>query len=297
MTECQKFLKAADREKLLKEYKVCIYCVRHKYDYKRPCNSRSKLKCETCGGQHISAMHPQPEKASIDQSLTAHATRVVADSEEYFRVEDQLEAYLCKDADMIQPSSVTRFMATALVPILQGKQPSHPEVPIEPTRCMFDQCSQESFVSEHFVQTMGLKKTKIHAQVTGVGGNVGTTIRACVSLRIATPDPENPVIKFIAYVVKNVTSPNQGCPKEFRWKHDGRKLADPQFYKKSYIPVLLGFNVLPKLYIEGQTVADSLILQNAIFGWIVSGSDPGQSRTHNKAISLHVTLTELEQGC
>lgn len=114
VTKCQNFFKPTDREKLLKENKICIYCVKHKYDYKKPCNSRSKSKCQTCGGQHITAMHPSPEKATIDQSLVSHATLFKNPLEEYFSKDEVSEKF----------TKNTRFMATALVSFYRGHKHS-----------------------------------------------------------------------------------------------------------------------------------------------------------------------------
>ena len=55
--ECDE-LKADDRDVFVKKHKGCIYCVKHKYDHKRPCRSRPYLKCNICQEQHVTEMHP-----------------------------------------------------------------------------------------------------------------------------------------------------------------------------------------------------------------------------------------------
>ena len=68
--ECEDFIKAPDREAFVRKHKGCIFCVKHKYDYKRPCKSRQYLKCDVCGEQHISEMHPNQVERT-----TPHLTR------------------------------------------------------------------------------------------------------------------------------------------------------------------------------------------------------------------------------
>lgn len=55
--ECPQFCQSADRIGLLKQHKICIYCVQHKYDHTKPCRKRNSLKCETCGKDHIKETH------------------------------------------------------------------------------------------------------------------------------------------------------------------------------------------------------------------------------------------------
>lgn len=46
ISECPKFLASNDREGLLRFHKLCIYCLKHRFDWKRPCRSMAKLKCD-----------------------------------------------------------------------------------------------------------------------------------------------------------------------------------------------------------------------------------------------------------
>ena len=53
VAECSQFLSSNDQSSLIRHHKVCIYCLRHKFDYKNPCKSRNFLKCDKCLGKHI----------------------------------------------------------------------------------------------------------------------------------------------------------------------------------------------------------------------------------------------------
>ncbi|KAH8415096.1 hypothetical protein KR215_003082, partial [Drosophila sulfurigaster] len=54
-------------------------------------------------------------------------------------------------------------------------------------------------------------------------------------------------------------------------------LADPKFYESSQIDVLLGADILPSVLLGGSrpNVCGTLIGQETIFGWILTGSVSG----------------------
>ena len=56
--DCARFLASKNRGALLRQHKICVYCVKHKNDFNNPCKSRLTLCCETCKGEHITLMHP-----------------------------------------------------------------------------------------------------------------------------------------------------------------------------------------------------------------------------------------------
>lgn len=64
-----KFLSAPKREAFLKEFKLCIFCLGHKFNHKDPCKTKEKLKCEVCGGQHLAVTHT-PETTAGNLAVT-----------------------------------------------------------------------------------------------------------------------------------------------------------------------------------------------------------------------------------
>lgn len=94
-----------------------------------------------------------------------------------------------------------------------------------------------------------------------------------------------------------------------KWESDGRKMADPKYFESAHIPVLLGLNVIPQLYADGQEVHDGFILQNTKLGWIISGVTDTPIRRKvtksnitfveflkSQSITSNLTLTEFEQA-
>lgn len=68
--ECPQIINAKDRDAILRKFKICIFCVKHKFDFKNPCKSRDKLSCSICKDKHnITEMHEhQPPKKKKPQS-------------------------------------------------------------------------------------------------------------------------------------------------------------------------------------------------------------------------------------
>lgn len=53
------FFSVENRAALLMQHKICIYCVKHKYDPLNKCRLRYQLKCQKCGDSHITQMYPE----------------------------------------------------------------------------------------------------------------------------------------------------------------------------------------------------------------------------------------------
>lgn len=126
------------------------------------------------------------------------------------------------------------------------------------------------------MQTLKLKKKKTSISLRGVNG-IRDNAQSFVTLTIKLDDPEVPELTMPALVVKNVANINP-CPPGKIAMLDTKdlKLADPHYLKASVIPVLLGMNVLHKIFLGGLQRQGNLLLQNTRFGWIISGPLSGQ---------------------
>lgn len=111
--ECPKFLNSTNRAELLKEHKVCLYCIKHKFDPKNKCKSRDKIKCDKCNGSHHTLLH-----------------------------RDQTSTLLCNG-----DKRTNKIFATARLELLpeEGHEVLSETLMV---RGLLDLCSQESFISE-----------------------------------------------------------------------------------------------------------------------------------------------------
>ena len=224
VTECPKFITSDDRIALLRHYKLCIYCAQHRYDYRSPCKLRETLRCnvKNCNGRHIPELHVE---YNMKPNLTnTHLTNNKSDFH----------------STIILPTAIANVMDNNLTP--------------NPIRCLIDQCSQSSYITEDLAQKLSLHKKKTNVKIMWVGGAIAGKSQWIVNLKIKINDQK--IIQTKALVVKKVTSKLPTMPthidwNKIGWNKDTHPLADPCFNKPSHIPILLGSNILPKIIIEG----------------------------------------------
>jgi hypothetical protein len=255
LKECPEFLSSTDREALLRRFKICIYCLKHKFDFKQPCKSRNYLRCDICQDQHVTEMHPTTK------------------------------AFLCANAAGATSEVV---LPTAVVSMIAANGETWP------TRCLLDQCAQSNYVTEDFVQKLKLRKKRTCVRTQGVGG-IGGMIKSLVTIRMQVGDLDSPPVVFKALVVRSVTGTLPSVPVHIDWSNYKEKLtlADPKFNKPASIPILLGSKVYSQVLLEGLRHRDGFLLQNTRLGWIVSGTNDDVAKS--KLTSCHVSLSEVEQ--
>lgn len=64
LQECQQFWNAPNRIELLKQLKVCIYCLKHFYKRTKSCTNMFNIICDYCGEHHLSELHKEFTKLS-----------------------------------------------------------------------------------------------------------------------------------------------------------------------------------------------------------------------------------------
>lgn len=255
--DCPTFIATNDKIALLCQHKICIYCVKHKYDRQKPCKSRPYLKCGICSKQHITETHPLPAVTAATGTPNA-------------------------------PNSLhSAVMPTALVTIIAY---DHVEVKV---RALLDDCSNRTYICESLVQKMQLRKNKSYINVTGVGGLAGV----CRStVRLSVKISENEQITTTALVVPKVTSSQHPAQfVEAPRFSKISPLADPSWNQPAPTQILFGLDVAAQLKEPQIKKQKGFILQKTVFGWTVyGGTDPAVKRSPLQAASVHVCSSEYE---
>lgn len=277
--DCPTFQNSTDRPSLLIHYKVCIYCAKHRYSVNNPCKGKEKLKCDECDGQHMTDCHP-PNK-------TRKATRVAyTATPEADENAENSECLLTKN-EYVATSTI--LLPTAVINIVAGNGE------IVPVRAMIDQCSQSCHASAFIVDKLKLKTKKKVVTIHGVGAITEQSERE-TSFKIVLDDPECPQIDVKALVLERITGRHPARFTKIPWIADEKlKLADPNFNAPSQIPIILGMNVLYKIFLGGVKKQGDLLLQNTRLGWVVSGPVNG-SRQSSDRVSTFATITELDDA-
>ncbi|XP_048004284.1 uncharacterized protein LOC125240435 [Leguminivora glycinivorella] len=198
----------------------------------------------------------------------------------------------------------TRFRA---LECLDGKSsktsfiPKKPNAPCITLRCLIDQCSEASFITESAAQLLGLNKVYHKSTVTGLGGEESSPVnsKSVVKVKISSllePDFE---VNVHAHVLGKVTS---NRPRKFididSWSDLSKlDLADYTFNIPGKIDLLLGGEVYGQILLNEMIKAPqgALIAQRTSLGWIVSGpTHLGESEIRTSVSVNHIHLDENE---
>lgn len=141
-------------------------------------------------------------------------------------------------------------------------------------RGLLDTGSQISLVTSRLVSKLNLKTFNNNVNILGISENI-TNVQKAVNLKI-----ESCVFDYSTNikcsVVDKITSDipqtnfnvsNLNIPKNI-------KLSDDDFNKSGTIDILFGANISFHILLSDKIQVDQIILQNTLFGFIVSGSAP-----------------------
>lgn len=275
---CPTLMANENREKLLRHYKICIYCLKHKFNFRNPCRSKDTVKCEKCNLNHHTVLHPINNNAS-NTFVTNHQ-----ECQEFSHIAQQAEThgFVTKNGD------TCTILPTAIANILDKNGMS---IPIA---CLIDNCAERTYVSEDIVQKLGLRKYKTNIIIKGIN-DILDTAKSYVNLSIKLDDPKIGVITTQALVVTKIASNIPTLEIDMNMFGD-KKMANPLLGKSCSVGILMGSDVLPQIFKAGggtEITKSGLLLQDTHLGWIVSGKN---SRPQ-KIVSSFVTYNESALKC
>ncbi|XP_037813340.1 uncharacterized protein LOC119604652 [Lucilia sericata] len=138
-------------------------------------------------------------------------------------------------------------------------------------RALIDLCSDETFVSQRIQKVLKLPTKPVSAEITGLGGEVVSKSSKMANFVIVSLFDLNASLNIQALVVPRVTInvPSHSFKPNLNY-------ADPKFYESSEIDLLLVGDLYPLILRDGvqHGIFGSLVTQETIFGWIVTGPTP-----------------------
>ncbi|XP_046966951.1 uncharacterized protein LOC124534960 [Vanessa cardui] len=143
-------------------------------------------------------------------------------------------------------------------------------------RCLLDQGSQASLITESAVQALGLKKIPNKVYISGIGGRNDSLASASV-VEIKLKSIHNPQFTLVvkAHVLTKLTYflPTKKANVQLWPALAQLKLADPKFDVPNKIDLLLGAEVYSQILVEGliKGPPGCPVAQNTHLGWILSG--------------------------
>ncbi|XP_037048458.1 uncharacterized protein LOC119082907 [Bradysia coprophila] len=262
---CEKWKKmeVKDRWTLAKRNKLCFNCLRQ-HEEKLSCDK--KKPCKKCDKKHSTWLH-EARKHNGNQAgevVVLHSS--------------------------LTPREI--LLATAVIEVTteDGKKWK--------VRALVDSGSQGSMMTRRAADILQLPLTNSEIEVTGVGGAAtGQTKRA--SIKISPRFKSSWSLEVDVYILKNLTKmlPDQDYNPS-QWNHlKGLTWADPKFYARGNVDILLGMDVIVEImksgFVKGQE--GQPIAQETKIGWIMSGKIDRQWQS--QAVKCLVSTLDKREEC
>ncbi|XP_075162900.1 uncharacterized protein LOC142235535 [Haematobia irritans] len=262
--KCPRFLEMNpnDRWAEIRRNNLCLNCFSKVHTVK---NCRSKYTCFECKKKHNTLLHrsydpkqnthpnpntnsaltPLPETSnSSTQSTTSAGSGVV---QTYFAA-----------------ASRGVLLGTALVYIRSNGS-------IHRARALLDSGSEGTFISDK----LKLPFRRMSAHISGLNNVVSASAQRECFLTLGSHVDDRFEISISALVVPQLSGslPSQPIDRPSVTGLENLTLADPRFFESSRIDILLGGDILPSIMLEGVklNVCGSLMAQQTVFGWILTG--------------------------
>ncbi|CAK1584951.1 unnamed protein product [Parnassius mnemosyne] len=290
IAHCKQFARQDydSRQSFVQNNNLCFNCLGNNHSVYF---CRQTSKCHVCKRKHHSLLHPnrKPSEVTIGNAESGVVNTVT---------------------ETVQPNELTSItscfsniqshvlLATAFVKVL-----SKNEVGIT-FRCLLDQGSQASFITENAVQTLGLKKIPTKVVISGVGGQEGLVSKHIVVANLQSIHDPHFLIKVKLHVLDKLTAfmPSKKFAVQLWSELSELRLADPTFYIPNKVDLLLGAEVYGQILEDGliKGPPGSPVAQNTKFGWILSGQIYSSSHTglecdsSNRIVSMHSYVDENE---
>lgn len=259
INQCNKFLGMSPSERLqkVKELKLCLNCL--KFHLVKNCNS--KFNCQQCNQRHHSLLHLRNAIQSGNNSKNTIGDASISTSPLH-------QASTSTSTVLTNLANSQTLLATAVVKVADkfGK--------LHNCRCLLDSGSQSNFVTEAFIQRLGLEVSSIDFAVTGISQSPLNISSKC-NLTI-----HSQYMQFQStlncLVLPSITSrlPTVSFDRQSMQIPNEIMLADPQFHISHEIHMLVGANLFWEILLSGKMSLGSNMpyLQETKFGWIASGA-------------------------
>ncbi|XP_047540908.1 uncharacterized protein LOC125073870 [Vanessa atalanta] len=272
------------RQNIAQAKRLCFNCLAPTHSVYK-CHQNTS--CHKCGKKHHTLLHF--EKEDKEAYYTLRQTEQNKGEPEQRERETTSETNVVANFSRGDIKTYNVLLATAVV---KSKSKNGCFV----IRALLDQGSQASFVSEHIVQLLGLKRTNVNGKVSCLGDG-HLNIKHAVNVEIESRYEPVGKVCVNAYVLKSLTSllPSREVRIPDWLELKSLPLADPEFSSPGKVDILLGADVYGEILQNGvkKSPRGNLLAQNTLFGWVLSGKIEQESVKEN-VLNLHVQVKEDE---
>ena len=294
--QCSEFLQmpVQARIDLIKRNNMCINCLALNHVI---ANCSSRYSCSQCNKRHHSLLNLTQSSPSNFRDLNAASNPFVAQDNQastsqahllnishsssapipdhYIsssHIQSASSPYLSKEIQQNFFVHAHRrvLLATALVDI-RGRDGIHR------VRALIDPGSESSIITEATQQRLNLPTKASDISILGVNGTqTAKSNKKCLISIINSEVPSESIVTS-ALILKKLTNnlPSMSFASIDPYELEGLCLADPTFNNSSQVNLLIGADLYPSIIRNGvKHIANSLLAQKTVFGWILSGPIP-----------------------
>ncbi|XP_075163105.1 uncharacterized protein LOC142235730 [Haematobia irritans] len=286
LKSCPKFVAMDPKARLAvaKKNGLCLNCLTFGHKMAK-CSNRDS--CSKCNFSHHTLLHipkatQQNEASNIDMAQSSQNQNI--QSTEAPSTSENVRAYHTSVSNKT-------MLATAWVNILKDGASYK-------ARALIDPCSDETFVSRKIQKLLKLPTKSVSADIMGLGGEFLTKCSEIAFFRIGSITQPKFSFEIDALVVRDVTGnvPTHSFGNVVCDQLPELEFADPHFYRTGPVDILLGGNLYPLILLKGveHGILGSLVAQETVFGWVITGPTnvSGSRRKVNVSLCTRVSIDD-----
>ncbi|XP_037826677.1 uncharacterized protein LOC119614634 [Lucilia sericata] len=289
--KCPKFLKMSYQQRLneIKKESMCLNCFSKTHSVR---NCTSKHTCFKCKKRHNTLLHKEDDNSNSfhhgpSSSSTLNPTSAAFSPSNSGPIQSINTSTSGQVQSCFASNSTSVLLGTAWVNIL------HLGTKYQ-VRALIDSGSEGTFISERLLNTHKLPSHPTNAQISGLNNTISAKVQRQCSLVLGSNMDSDIAIPITALVVPHLSNnlPSQNYSFSRFSSIPNIQLADPKFYSSSKIDMLIGGDIFPMIVRSGiiHNVCESLLAQETIFGWILTGP---VSRHTNPCLSIVSHFCEI----
>ncbi|XP_075150746.1 uncharacterized protein LOC142224853 [Haematobia irritans] len=275
LSACVKFgkLSVSERYTVVKRNRLCLNCLTKGHEMK---DCPSKYSCSKCNSRHHSLLHrgstPSNSATSVISSTNTLSSSVAS-----------FQPRTTPSVDQPQPSTSSACLPRQAFHTMQNRAVLLGTAMINimhdgvsyPARALIDPASKSSFLTERFRNRVKLPVHAANVTISGVNSSISAKSSKMCNLRIRSPLNASVLLETTAIVLQSISGnlPSFTVSQEVLSQIPDIRLADPNLFVSRPVDILLGADLYPRILLEVcvQIVAQSLIAQISVFGWLVTG--------------------------
>ncbi|XP_075151482.1 uncharacterized protein LOC142225579 [Haematobia irritans] len=286
---CPKFLKFDPNQRFteIKSKNLCINCFSSSHTVK---DCKSKYSCRVCHKKHNSLLH-KPQSGQSNTGLNSDSNTCPHPS-----TSTVLQSTTASGSGIINAcfstSSRGVLLGTALVRI------KHNDLTYT-ARALVDSGSEGTFISQRLFNLLKLPFKHTNAKISGLNHTISASVQKECSFLLCSNTDDTIEIFASALVVPHLSGnlPSSTFDIGTLSALPNIPLADPKFFESSKIDILLGGDILPSIILPGLKlqICGSLMAQETVFGWVLTGPIPNPSTNFSPTILSYFCEISLDK--